>query len=88
MRLSVFLFLKEFWGCLRSDNEPEFFAQEDLRELYLAFVEPGAIGLSSIGSLLQPKGRQLAECLKILMNASSSNGKCIEAQLHRDLLPR
>ena len=59
---------------------------EDMRELYLAFAEPGAIGLSSIGSLLQPKGREAAEGLQIRMGASLNGGKSIEAPIAPGLI--
>jgi predicted polyphosphate/ATP-dependent NAD kinase len=40
---------------------------ENLKELYLAFCEPAAIGMSSIGGLLDPVSRKEMSGLKVLM---------------------
>ena len=75
--------------CVTSENwigTRALWRPEDFRELYLAFAEPGAIGLSSIGSLLQPKARDAAEGLQIQMNASSSEGVSVEAPIAPGLI--
>ena len=59
---------------------------KDLRELYLSFAEPGAIGLSSIGSLVLPRARELNEGLEIMMEPSSTNGIKVEAPIAPGLI--
>jgi len=59
---------------------------EALRELYLAFAEPGSIGLSSIGSLLSPTSRNEDAGLAIQLGEPTVTARSLSAPIAPGLI--
>lgn len=59
---------------------------ENLRELYLTFAEPDAIGLSSIGGLLKPVGREEEEGLVVELGPCDTSKQTLEAPIAPGLI--
>ena len=75
--------------CITSDNwigSRAVWRTENLRELYLTFAEPDAIGLSSIGGLLKPVGREAEEGLVIELGPCDTSRQKLEVPIAPGLI--